>query len=140
MVAYGWKVRTSQRRVDPGAPASGPLLTGSSLCVVLFKAREDDKWHHETLQDQPNQIMLQQQISSNPLMHEKTKYFDIDVHLVKEKVASVGICADMEELMDEHMDEHDMVAHNMIEHDMNEQPRTTTSKEKERNLRLKKEE
>ncbi|GJS69058.1 hypothetical protein Tco_0701899 [Tanacetum coccineum] len=29
--------------VDPGAPASGPLLTGSSLCVALFKARENDE-------------------------------------------------------------------------------------------------
>ncbi|GJR83506.1 putative RNA-directed DNA polymerase [Tanacetum coccineum] len=28
------------------------------------------------------------QIATNPLMHEKTKHFDIDVHLVREKVAS----------------------------------------------------
>ncbi|GJR92334.1 ribonuclease H-like domain-containing protein [Tanacetum coccineum] len=28
------------------------------------------------------------QIAANPLMHEKTKHFDIDVHLVREKVAS----------------------------------------------------
>ncbi|GJT49452.1 ribonuclease H-like domain-containing protein [Tanacetum coccineum] len=28
------------------------------------------------------------QIAANPVMHEKTKYFDIDVHLIREKVAS----------------------------------------------------
>ena len=28
------------------------------------------------------------QIAANPIMHEKTKHFDIDVHLVREKVAS----------------------------------------------------
>nr|GFA42574.1 ribonuclease H-like domain-containing protein [Tanacetum cinerariifolium] len=28
------------------------------------------------------------QIAANPAMHEKTKHFDIDVHLVREKVAS----------------------------------------------------
>ncbi|GJU27895.1 hypothetical protein Tco_1166516 [Tanacetum coccineum] len=43
MAVYGWKVRMSPRRVDPGALASGPLLTGSSLLAVLFKAREDDE-------------------------------------------------------------------------------------------------
>nr|GEY46097.1 DNA-(apurinic or apyrimidinic site) lyase, chloroplastic isoform X3 [Tanacetum cinerariifolium] len=55
MAEYGWKVRTNPRRVDPGAPASGPLLTGSSLCVALFKARENDERHEESRQDQPNQ-------------------------------------------------------------------------------------
>ncbi|GJS18278.1 hypothetical protein Tco_0412750 [Tanacetum coccineum] len=47
------------RRVDPGAPTSCPLLTGSSLLAALFKAREDDERHQESRQDQPNQIMLQ---------------------------------------------------------------------------------
>ncbi|GJT88662.1 hypothetical protein Tco_1070379 [Tanacetum coccineum] len=53
MSAYGWKVRTSPRcrRVDPGAPASGPLLTGSSLLAALFKARKDDERHQESRQD-----------------------------------------------------------------------------------------
>ncbi|GJY26575.1 hypothetical protein Tco_0401301 [Tanacetum coccineum] len=48
MAAYGWKVRTSPRRVDLGAPASGPLLTGSSLLAALFKARKDDERHQES--------------------------------------------------------------------------------------------
>nr|GEV90354.1 hypothetical protein [Tanacetum cinerariifolium] len=47
-------------RVDPGAPSSGPLLTGSSLLAALSKAREDDERHHESRQDRPDQIMLQQ--------------------------------------------------------------------------------
>ncbi|GKD50571.1 transposon protein, partial [Tanacetum coccineum] len=38
----------------------------------------------------------------------------------------VGICANMEELMDEH----DMVAHNIIEHDMNEQPEPQPQRKK----------
>ena len=28
------------------------------------------------------------QIAANPVMHEKTKHFDLDVHLIREKVAS----------------------------------------------------
>ncbi|GJR89285.1 hypothetical protein Tco_0213296 [Tanacetum coccineum] len=60
MAAYGWKVRTSPRRVDPGAPASDPLLTGSSLLAALFKAREDDERHQESRQDRSDQIMHQQ--------------------------------------------------------------------------------
>nr|GEU31729.1 magnesium transporter CorA-like family protein [Tanacetum cinerariifolium] len=51
MAAYGWKVRTSPRRVDPGAPDSGPLLTGSSLLAALSKAREDDERHQESRGD-----------------------------------------------------------------------------------------
>nr|GEY79500.1 hypothetical protein [Tanacetum cinerariifolium] len=46
--------------VDPGATASGPLLTGSSLLATLSKAREDDERHRESRQDRPDQIMLQQ--------------------------------------------------------------------------------
>nr|GEV01833.1 cysteine-rich receptor-like protein kinase 10 [Tanacetum cinerariifolium] len=46
-------------RVDPGAPASGPLLTGSSLLAASSKAREDDEQHQESRQDRPDQIMLQ---------------------------------------------------------------------------------
>ncbi|GJU20006.1 hypothetical protein Tco_1153348 [Tanacetum coccineum] len=49
------------------APASGPLLTGSSLFAALFKAREDDERHQEdderhqeSRQDRPVQIMHQQ--------------------------------------------------------------------------------
>ncbi|GKA38403.1 RNA-directed DNA polymerase, eukaryota [Tanacetum coccineum] len=41
----GWP---TSYRVGPGAPASGPLLTGSSLLAALFKAREDDEWHQES--------------------------------------------------------------------------------------------
>ncbi|GJT85915.1 kinase-like domain, phloem protein 2-like protein [Tanacetum coccineum] len=52
MAAYGWKVRTSPRWVDPGAPATGPLLTvrllllfcdmmesnnGREMVMVVFK-------------------------------------------------------------------------------------------------------
>nr|GEY24920.1 hypothetical protein [Tanacetum cinerariifolium] len=59
MAAYGWKVRTSPRRVDPGAPASGPLLTGSSLLAAPSKAREDNERHQESRQERPDQIMLQ---------------------------------------------------------------------------------
>ncbi|GJT94587.1 reverse transcriptase domain-containing protein [Tanacetum coccineum] len=47
-------------RVDLGAPASGPLLTGSSLLAALFKAQEDDERHQESRQDRPDQIMHQQ--------------------------------------------------------------------------------
>ncbi|GKB04589.1 ATP synthase beta subunit [Tanacetum coccineum] len=47
--------------VDPGAPASGPLLTGSSLLAALFKAQEDDERHKESRQDRPDQIMYQQE-------------------------------------------------------------------------------
>ncbi|GJT24879.1 retrovirus-related pol polyprotein from transposon TNT 1-94 [Tanacetum coccineum] len=45
------QLRDEQRggvRVDPGAPASGPLLTGSSLLAALFKAREDDERYQES--------------------------------------------------------------------------------------------
>ncbi|GKB45261.1 ribonuclease H-like domain-containing protein, partial [Tanacetum coccineum] len=28
------------------------------------------------------------QIAANPVMHEKTKHFDLDVHIIREKVAS----------------------------------------------------
>ncbi|GKD92600.1 hypothetical protein Tco_1372437 [Tanacetum coccineum] len=56
IAACGWKVLTSprRRRVDPEAPALGPLLTGSSLLAALFKAWEDDERHQESHQDQPN--------------------------------------------------------------------------------------
>ncbi|GKA47321.1 hypothetical protein Tco_0740204 [Tanacetum coccineum] len=42
------------------APASGPLLTDSSLLAALIKAREDDERHQESRQDRPDQIMHQQ--------------------------------------------------------------------------------
>nr|GFB07486.1 hypothetical protein [Tanacetum cinerariifolium] len=51
---------SDRRRVDPEAPASGPLLTGSSLLAALSKAREYDERHQESRQDMPDQIMLQQ--------------------------------------------------------------------------------
>nr|GEW94552.1 hypothetical protein [Tanacetum cinerariifolium] len=54
MAAYGWKARTSPRRVDPGTPASSPLLTGSSLLAALSKAREDDGTGESSGPAQPN--------------------------------------------------------------------------------------
>nr|GEY24071.1 hypothetical protein [Tanacetum cinerariifolium] len=50
----------SSLMVDPGAPASGPLLTGSSLLAALSKARKDDERHQESHQNRPDQIMLQE--------------------------------------------------------------------------------
>ncbi|GKC16627.1 hypothetical protein Tco_1013409 [Tanacetum coccineum] len=44
-------VHVSAMMVDPGDPASGPLLTGSSLLAALFKDREDDERHQESRQD-----------------------------------------------------------------------------------------
>nr|GEY89014.1 serine/threonine-protein phosphatase 7 long form homolog [Tanacetum cinerariifolium] len=58
-------------RVDPGAPASGPLLTGSSLLAASSKAREDDERHQESRQDRPDQIMLQH------LTREKINHFAV---------------------------------------------------------------
>ncbi|GJT97765.1 EGF-like domain-containing protein [Tanacetum coccineum] len=49
----------SATRMDPGAPASGLLLTGSLLLAALFNARKDDEWHQESRQDRPDQIMHQ---------------------------------------------------------------------------------
>nr|GFA95214.1 histidine kinase CKI1-like [Tanacetum cinerariifolium] len=46
--------------VDLEAPASGPLLTGSSLLAAPSKAREDDERYQESRQEWPDQIMLQQ--------------------------------------------------------------------------------
>nr|GEZ82667.1 hypothetical protein [Tanacetum cinerariifolium] len=46
--------------VDPGAPASGLLLTGSSLLAASSEAREEDERHQESRQDRSDQIMLQQ--------------------------------------------------------------------------------
>nr|GEW14706.1 alpha-aminoadipic semialdehyde synthase isoform X1 [Tanacetum cinerariifolium] len=43
------KLNLKSIQVDPGAPASGPLLTGSSLLAALSKAREDDERHQESL-------------------------------------------------------------------------------------------
>ncbi|GJS64104.1 leucine-rich repeat protein [Tanacetum coccineum] len=51
---------SKKKRVDPGAPVSGPILTRSSLLAALFKAREEDERHQESRQDRPGQIILQQ--------------------------------------------------------------------------------
>ncbi|GKD81941.1 ribonuclease H-like domain-containing protein, partial [Tanacetum coccineum] len=62
----------------------------SAVCEVMWivKVLKDLKFSSNILAvlfcDNSSAI----QIAANPVMHEKTKHFDIDVHLIREKVAS----------------------------------------------------
>nr|GEV52828.1 ATP-dependent DNA helicase pfh1-like [Tanacetum cinerariifolium] len=71
------------------APASGPLLTGSSLLAASSKAREDDERHQESRQDRPDQIMLQQ--NSVNVLNEAIEEFGKVVGLIPNYIKSTII-------------------------------------------------
>ncbi|GJV09608.1 ribonuclease H-like domain-containing protein [Tanacetum coccineum] len=74
-VFFGLKVTSSLQGGDKEVKEASKVVTRTGLSVLL---------QEELFCDNKSPI----QIAANPVMHEKTKHFDIDVHLVREKVAS----------------------------------------------------
>ncbi|GKA73143.1 ribonuclease H-like domain-containing protein [Tanacetum coccineum] len=62
----------------------------SAVCEVMWivKILKDLKFSSSILASLFCDNSSAIQIAANPVMHEKTKHFDIDVHLIREKVAS----------------------------------------------------
>ncbi|GKE84696.1 ribonuclease H-like domain-containing protein [Tanacetum coccineum] len=81
-----WK----SKRQDTLSKSSAEAEYRSATCEIMWvvkileEFRIDNIVPPELFCDNKSSI----QIAENPVMHEKTKHFDIDVHLVKEKVAS----------------------------------------------------
>nr|GEV12770.1 ribonuclease H-like domain-containing protein [Tanacetum cinerariifolium] len=70
--------------LDENNISKGNVGTSEEIVTIMGEFGIDNVVPVELLCDNKYAI----QITANPEMHEKTKHFDIDVHLVREKVAS----------------------------------------------------